>query len=62
MEDEFQDDRDKKKKKKAKREEYWPLFYDHLNGYMQGKALSFSIFLGVGVSSHFLRTYLPTET
>jgi hypothetical protein len=29
---------------------------------MQGKALSFSIFLGVGVSSHFLRTYLPTET
>jgi hypothetical protein len=30
MEDEFQDDRDKKKKKKAKREEYWPLFYDHI--------------------------------
>jgi hypothetical protein len=31
MEDEFQDDRDKKKKKKkATREEYWPLFYDHI--------------------------------
>jgi len=30
MEDEFQDDRDKKKKKEAKREEYWPLFYDHI--------------------------------